>query len=285
MPSLTSADAWPVSPPLFVVVVAAVLYWLGGRRRVSRGRELEQRGRTVAFALGLFSIVVAIDTPLDPLADKLFAAHMTQHVLLLSVAPPLIVLSAPWMRLWQPLPLGFRRSVAKALARSPRARPLRALAHALAHPLCAWTLFCVDLVVWHLPGLYDLTLRSEAVHELEHALFFATGLLFWAACFDSPPFRVRLGWLWRAAYVGTAMLVGWVLAVVLAFATTPLYSAYATLAHRPGGLSALADQQIAAGVMWVPGSLSFTIAIVVFFYRWLEPETAGRRRLGLAGNR
>ena len=84
-----------------------------------------------------------------------------------------------------------------------------------------------------------------------------------------------------------AIAVGWVLAIVLALAPSPLYSAYASLAHRPGGLSALGDQQIAAGVMWVPGSIAFTIAFIVFLYRWLEPEPAGRRcraaRLGVAG--
>ena len=74
-----------------------------------------------------------------------------------------------------------------------------------------------------------------------------------------------------------AVLVGWVLAIVLALAPSPLYSAYSSLSHRPGGLSALGDQQIAAGVMWVPGSIAFTIAFIVFFYRWLGPEPAGQR--------
>jgi putative membrane protein len=285
VPSLTSAAAWPVSPPLFVVLAAALLYWLGGRRRVSAGRGHEQAWRTVSFALGLLTIVVAIDSPLDPLADSLFAAHMTQHVLLLSVAPPLIVLSAPWARLWQPLPLRFRRAAARAVVVSPRTRPLRVVSHGLAHPLVAWTLFNANLVVWHVPALYDLTLRSDAVHETEHALFFSTGLLFWGAVIDSPPFRARLDWVRRVAFVTGAMLVGWVLALVLAFATNPLYPAYASLAHRPGGLAAITDQRLAAGVMWVPGSLAFTVAFVVFFYRWLDPEpTSRRRRLGLAGN-
>jgi cytochrome c oxidase assembly factor CtaG len=285
VPPLTSAAAWPVSPPLYVVLVAALLYWLGGRRRVSAGRGNEQLWRTVAFALGLLTIVIAIDSPLDPLADSLFAAHMTQHVLLLTVAPPLIVLSAPWARLWQPLPLRFRRTVARAIVVSPRARWLRSLSHGLAHPLVAWTLFNANLVVWHVPALYDLTLRSDAVHETEHALFFFTGLLFWGAVIDSAPFHVRLDWLRRVAFVTGGMLVGWLLAVVLAFATTPLYPAYVSLAHRPGGLAEITDQRLAAGVMWVPGSLSFTVAIIVFFYRWLDPEPVSRRRrLGLAGH-
>jgi putative membrane protein len=282
MPSPTSAAAWPVSPPLVLVALAAMLYWLGGRRRVSRREGLEQLGRPLAFALGLVAVLAAVDSPLDPLADTSFAAHMAQHVLLLTVAPPLIVASAPWNRLWQPLPLGFRRTVARALVLSPRLRPVRAAAHAIGHPLCAWTLLNATMLVWHVPALYDLTLRSEWVHQLEHTLFFCTGLLFWAAVFDSPPFRARLDRLWRIAFVTTGMLVGWVLALVLAFATAPLYPAYAALAHRPGGLSALADQQLAAGVMWVPGSLSYTVAIVVLFYRWLAP-TPARRRLGLAG--
>ena len=283
MPSLTSAAAWPVEPPLLVVCVAAVLYVLGGRRHVSGRRGFRRHGRAIAFALGLLSIVAALDSPLDPLADSLFAAHMTQHVLLIAVAPPLLVLAAPWTQLWQPLPLRLRRTVAKAVVRSPRARPLRRFAHLVAHPASAWTLFAANLLVWHLPAAYNLTLRNQAVHELEHALFFATALLFWGAVFDSPPFRTRLSWLWRVAFVTTGMLVGWVLALVLAFATKPLYPAYAALPHRPGGLTALADQQLAAGVMWVPGSLAYTIAIIVFFYRWLEPEASRQQRLGLAG--
>jgi cytochrome c oxidase assembly factor CtaG len=179
---------------------------------------------------------------------------MAQHVLLLAVAPPLIVLSSAWTRLWHSLPL------------------------ALTHPLVAWTLFNVIMVVWHVPVLYDLALRNGALHVLEHGLFFATGLLFWSAAFDS----ARLASWWRIAYLTTGMLVGWLIALVLAFATSPLYSTYAALPHRPWGLSELADQQIAAGVMWVPGSLAYTVAIIVFVYRWLEPESSARR-LGLAG--
>jgi len=210
VPSIWSSAAWPVEPPLFAVVVAGTLYWLGGRRRVAARRGLERPAKTAAFYLGLFTIVLALDSPLDPLSDTLFAAHMAQHVLLLTVAPTLVVLSAPWMQMWQPLPLGFRRAVARAVVRHPNARPLRAAAHALGRPLVAWLVFDANLLLWHLPALYDLTLRSQAAHDLEHALFFSTGLLFWAQVFDSAPFRASLDWLWRAAYATTGMLVGWV---------------------------------------------------------------------------
>ena len=207
--------------------------------------------RRVALALGLASLLAAL---VMPLTHKLFAAHMAQHVLLLAVAPPLVVLSAPWLRLWRSLP------------------------RALTHPLFAWILFNATMVVWHIPALYDVSLRNGTLHVLEHCLFFGTGLLFWGAAFDS----ARLASWWRIAYLTTGMLVGWLIALVLAFATSPLYSTYAALPHRPWGLSELADQQIAAGVMWVPGSLAYTVAIIVFVYRWLEPESSARR-LGLAG--
>ena len=207
--------------------------------------------RWAALAFGLVSLLAALAVPLT---YTLFAAHMAQHVLLLAVAPPLIVLSSSWTRLWESFP------------------------RALTHPLFAWTLFNVTMIVWHVPALYDLALRSGALHVFEHCLFFGTGLLFWGAAFDS----ARLASWWRIAYLTTGMLVGWLIALVLAFATSPLYSVYAALPHRPWGLSELADQQIAAGVMWVPGSLAYTVAIIVFVYRWLEPESSARR-LGLAG--
>jgi cytochrome c oxidase assembly factor CtaG len=72
--------------------------------------------------------------------------------------------------------------------------------------------------------------------------------------------------------------------LVLAFASAPLYAPYAAIVHRPGGLSALNDQRLAAGVMWVPGSLTFTVAILVFFYRWLDPAPQRRITVAVARN-
>ena len=120
------------------------------------------------------------------------------------------------------------------------------------------------------------------MHEFEHATFFGAGILFWLQLIDSPPVHARLTYGRRAVYTIAATLVSWVLAIVLAFARNPLYSGYAHLVHRPGGLSALADQQIAGGVMWVPVSIPFTIAIVWALYRWLEPtpDAALARRNG-----
>ena len=93
---------------------------------------------------------------------------------------------------------------------------------------------------------------------------------------DSAPWRSRLPATARAAYLGLAMVAGWILAVVLATAPSPLYAPYAAEATRPGGLTALADQQLASGVMWVPGSIPLAVALLFIAYRWLEPKEEAR---------
>ena len=260
-----NVGGWSVGPSLLYVAFAGLLYWLGG---LGFRRPRQEPMRTAAFVAGLVTIVVALDSPIDRYAEQLFWVHMLQHVLLLTVAPPLILLGRPWPRMWRGLPLQWRTSVGRRIARGRVGIPVRALAR----PLPAWFLFNVTLIAWHVPGAYEATLRSSAVHQVEHAMFFFTGLLFWARVIDPGPLRPRLVWPMRIAYVIGAMIVGWGLAIALVLAPDPLYPHYAALTRRPGGISALTDQQLAAGVMWVLGSLSYGVAVLIGFYRWLEPE-------------
>jgi putative membrane protein len=255
---------WSIQAPLAYVAVAGLLYWLGGRRRQARTEPL----RVASFVAGLVTIVLALDSPIDTGADKLFWVHMVQHVLLLTAAPPLILLGRPWPRMWRALPLGFRTRVGRGLVRSSAAAPIRALAR----PMPAFILFNGMIIVWHIPSLYNATLSYEWLHQLEHATFFFTGLLFWARVIDPGPLRPRLQWPLRIAYVAGAMTVGSVLGFWLVLEPHALIPHYAALATRPGGLTALDDQQIAGGIMWVPGSVAYTIAALIGFYRWLAPE-------------
>jgi cytochrome c oxidase assembly factor CtaG len=160
------------------------------------------------------------------------------------------------------------------VARGRWTAPLRALAR----PLPAWILFNATVVAWHIPGAYNATLTSGPVHVCEHAMFFFTGLLFWARVIDPGPLRPRLVWPARIAYTAGAMVVGWVLAITLVIIPHPIYGYYAGLATRPGGLTALEDQQIAAGVMWVLGSIAYTVTFLTGFYRWLDPDRSARSR-------
>lgn len=268
--------------PLVLVGVACVLHLLGERRAariLARPRSSAARWRAASFYAGLAVTVVALESPIDTYAATLLWVHMLQHVLLMGIAAPLIVLGAPWMSIWRPLPLAFRRGAAKAVAKSDWFAPVRAVVRPLGRPAVAWIAFNVDLLAWHIPAAYDLTLRSAPVHVLEHVTFLLFGILIWAQMVDSAPLRSRLGGSARVYYCVSAMVPGWLLSLVLAFATRPLYSVYADLISRPGGISALVDQQLAAGVMLGLGSLASTVYVFFALYRWLgeDPELRARR--------
>lgn len=276
--------------PLLIACLAGVMYWRGGRgyraaRRlgtIAPDRVRMERWRAAAMIAAVLAAVLALQEPVDALAGELFWMHMVQHVLLLAVVAPLAVLAAPWMRLWRALPLTLRRTLARWAVNGVTAAPLRALTRALGHPLVAWALLACDLIAWHVPAAYDLTLRSEAVHYTEHASFLLFALLAWGQVIDSPPFHSRLQAPYRVAFAIGSMGVGWGLALMLAFASQPWYSAYAALGHRPGGISALTDQHLGAGVMWVPASLPWALAVFVLVYRWV-PDVQSRRTGGTGG--
>jgi putative membrane protein len=266
---------WPIEPwVLLGVEVAAILYIWGAQKEIAPDHSLprlRRRVRVGAFWSALAVIVFALDTPLEWLARQLFWAHMTQHLLLIMVAAPLLVLASPWLRIWRGLPLRIRRPLARVAAKHPTMAIPRGVLKWLSAPTAAFILSTVNLWAWHWPVLYDLTLRNHAVHHLEHALFLGLGILFWAQVIEQYPFRLRLSAFQRASYVFLGTIQSWALAAVLAFATTPYY-AYALLPSRPGGISALADQQLGAGIMWVPGSITYSIVFLAALFLWFREE-------------
>ncbi|HEX3512332.1 MAG TPA: cytochrome c oxidase assembly protein [Solirubrobacteraceae bacterium] len=271
---------WSLDPALLIVLAVAGLYSLGDRRTVTpAGSRGAQRVRSICFYASLAVIAIALDSPLEGLSAKLFWVHMIQHVLLIAVAPPLLVYARPWPRLVRGVSLGPRRTLARAVVVGAPLRPVRSAARALGRPLPSFVAFSGVLVAWHIPALFDATLRSGLLHALEHSLFFSTALLFWKNAIHSPPLRAPLSEPWRAAYVVGAMVVTWMLAVVLALEPHAIYAPYVHEASRPGGISALADQQLAAGVMWVPGSIAFLIVLFGQVHRWLTPAAPRPPRL------
>jgi cytochrome c oxidase assembly factor CtaG len=264
--------------PLIATAVVGAMYFLGGRRfrracragTIAPARIRTERLRTTWFVLGLVLLVFSLQEPIDKWADQLFWVHMIQHMMLIVVVAPLVVLGAPWMRVFRALPLRWRRALSLWVLKGRTGAPVRAIARWVGRPWVCWTLLALDVVVWHIPGAYDLTLRSEAVHYSEHATFLVFGIFVWGHLIESPPFHCVLSEPLRIVYAFSQMVVMWVLGLLLALAEQPWYSAYANLSHRPGGISALTDQQLAGGIMWVPASLPFSVAIIVWIYRWVS---------------
>jgi cytochrome c oxidase assembly factor CtaG len=162
-------------------------------------------------------------------------------------------------------------------------RPLRAAAAHLTTPRVALAFFCGVTLVWHVPVLFDATLRSGTVHAFEHETFLVAGFLFWSQLIDSPPLHSKLSYPARAVYTLVAIAAETALTLLLVLAPSGLYAGYAELDARPGGISALADQRLAAGIMWVPGSVPFFVALLVFAYRWLDDESRPRTARLAAG--
>src|SRR6266404_5610297 len=155
--------------PIVVCALAATLYAVGGRGRPRRWRE-------ASFYAGLLSVLAVLEPPFDGWADSSFALHMTQHVVLMTVSPALLVLGRPWPRMWLSLPLDVRRG-------------FRTVGAFLRRPAVSLTLMTAALALWHLPALYDAAVANEWIHVLEHVCFVGTSLLWWGSMLETPPDR------------------------------------------------------------------------------------------------
>jgi putative membrane protein len=256
--------------PFIGLVVAALFYWLGMRGMRGGRMRRERRWRTQSFYAGLVALALALGPPLDGLADELFWAHMVQHMLLQMVAPPLIVLGAPWLPCWRPFPLNFRRRLSRWLLHSRRAIPLRSAARGLGRPVVAWLFFVGTIWLSHLPAVFDFALRNSVFHEGEHFLFLSLGVLFWSRAIDSPPFHARLAPLPAFGFFLSAAAAETLLALVILAERSPLYTDYKALVSRPEHLSAIADQQLGGAIMLEPASIPLLFAIVWSIGRWLS---------------
>jgi cytochrome c oxidase assembly factor CtaG len=233
--------------------------------------------RGTYFLGAIFIILLGDSAPIDILSSRFFWVHMIQHLLLLVVMAPLLVAAAPLLPLWLGLP-GWAQRFMKAAAKPKALRPFYRVGYQVGHllqqPAISCGLLIIGIWVWHWPPLYDLALTNEAIHDwCEHLTFLAVSVLFWTQVIPSPPLRPHLGYLGRIGCVGIAIAQNIVLAVLLGFAQTPLYAPYVHLAQGLGGLSALQDQQLGAGIMWTFGDLPFMITIGILVQQWLASQS------------
>jgi putative membrane protein len=283
--------SWPLQPTVILgVLIGGALYWAGAAYSTRRGLAHRHRWwHSASFYAGLIVVLVALNGPIDALADQLFWAHMLQHELLVLLAAPLLLFGEPLMLMWRAVPLGARRASLEwfMTQRWPR-RIWEGVAHIVGTPVVAWALFLAVFLSWHVPALYDLALLNTSVHVLEHVMFLGAALLFWAQVVPSRPLRQRLGYVAQLIYVGTAALVMNFLAAVYMYSTAPMYPYYAELPRASGAMPALVDQHIAGAVMDAPCTILFFLAICTLLLLWLRederasstPEPAGARPSG-----
>jgi cytochrome c oxidase assembly factor CtaG/cytochrome c2 len=263
---------------VLVCLVLAVFGYAYGLYRLSAHARSRIFGglRTASFIAGIATLFVALISPLDALDDQLFSAHMTQHLLLMMVAAPLLVYGRPAMAFLWAFPMSVRRMIGRLWVGGGLHRGVRALMS----PLVVWLLCSVVLWFWHLPGPYGWALANEGVHTLEHFCFFITALMFWSLVIE--PFgRRRLDYGSTLIFVATLGVQNGLLGALLTLAGHPFYGVH--LETTVGwGLTPLEDQQLAGVIMWIPANLIHLTSLAVLFVLWMEnAERQARLRVSV----
>jgi putative membrane protein len=280
-----AATAWEFDP--FVVaglLLSGWLYWRGvGRlwRTMGRGKGIK-KSEVLCFAAGWFATAMALVSPLHPLGEALFSAHMVQHEILMAISAPLLVAGRPLIAFLKVLPGAW----AGALARCGNSATWQTLWRALASPLAAWLIHAAALWVWHIPWLFQAAVENDFTHSLQHVSFLFSALLFWWALLHG---RARMrGYGMAVLYIFTTALHTGALGAIITIANHPVYPVYETTT-RAFGLTPLEDQQLGGLIMWVPAGLVYVAVALALFAAWLresearvktyEMEWPGRSRL------
>jgi cytochrome c oxidase assembly factor CtaG len=236
--------AWRFEPGIVIpLVLSAWLYVRGGG------------ARKIWFWSGWGVLALALISPLHPLGEALFSAHMAQHEILMLIAAPLFVYARPLAPMLRALPSAWRR---------PAGRWSKACS---LDPFHAWWVHAVALWAWHAPVLFQLTLRSELAHTAQHLSFFVSALVFWEALFATRGRGVAV------VYIFTTAIHTSILGALLTFSQRLWYPAYASTVPA-WGLTPLEDQQIGGLLMWVPAGVIYTGLALAVFAAWLRESEA-----------
>jgi len=262
--------AWPAEPLLFLGLSAATgLYGLGWSRlrRVAGGIAVP-RVRAAIFSASIVAVALALLSPIAVYSERLFFMHMIQHLLLLLVAPPLLLLGRPLVPSLWGLPAPWRVALGQLLVPG---RPLARLGHLITTPLVAAAAFVITIAVWHIPVFYDAAQGRSVTHDLEHLMFFGTALLYWWPVIHPSGGRRRLSYARALPYLLPPFLESMLIGVLLTFAERPLYRTYAEMT-MPWGFTVVTDQQLGGLIMWIPGGMLFLIPLIGLLMALLQHE-------------
>ena len=226
------------------------LYWW--RSRVEHQRPTT--GQIIATVGGFVAMFLALNGPLHDLSDyDLFSAHMVQHLVLIFIVAPLLVVGTPGWMLRPALGIPGVGPVARWLTR----------------PAHAFVIFNVMMAGWHVPYFYNLAMAQHPVHIVEHLMFLAAAVLMWWPFLSPLPELPRLAYPGQMLYCFLMSIPMSIVAIYIAMADHVLYPAYEA-APRIWGLSPLEDQQLGGLIMWIPGGIVFYIVMTVVFFKWAQ---------------
>ena len=262
----------PVTVALTIaLLVGGCLYIRGCLRLRSTPASTLSVGRAGGFLLALVLIWVALGSPLATLDHEWLTAHMVQHLLLMSVAAPLIWLGAPLL----PMLRGLPRQVAALVRSWSGLRAVRRIGTAIAQPAFCWLAAALTLTVWHVPSLLTMAMHSDTWHLVQHASFLASGLLFWWPVIRPwPSARLEPSWS-LVLYLFLATLPCDALSAFLVFSERVAYPVYLIHSGRTAA-SVLADQECAGALMWTAVTIIYLTAATMLSMRLLAAQNPAR---------
>jgi len=250
-PSLLTS--WTLEPlQLAPIVLVAAAYVVRARTLARRGQPVPT-WRIALFSLGIALLVIAVASPIAEIGEQeLFSFHMTQHLLIGDLAPLCILagLTGPLLRPVLALPGVMRLRV-------------------LANPFVAFPIWATNLVLWHMPVLYEGAVEHSALHALEHMAFFGAGIVLWLPILETLPAPEWFGTGAKLAYIVGVRLVATVIGNVFIWAGSPFYAVYEG-GDDYLGLSPGADQSLAGSLMMLEGSLVTIVALAWLFLRMAQ---------------
>jgi putative membrane protein len=273
MPHLHHAMLRPFQSVLLtlILVLTALVYLRGWLSFHSARVAPTSVWRAFSFLVGLLLIWVAMASPIAALDHELLTIHMLQHLLLMTLASPLIWLGSPVEPLLQGLP---RRFVERLIAPLSQSGTAQRLVIFLSNPKFAWLAACAALIGWHIPIFFALGMQSAPWHLFEQLSFLATGLLFWWPVVQTLA-QPRVGEarhdLSMILYLFLATLPCDILSGFLVFCDRVVYPAYFSSSHMLG-FSAMEDQQCAAALMWTCVTIVYLVAGAILTMRLLSPQ-------------
>jgi len=247
----------------------------GWHRLQKVGQSEASLWRASAFLTGELLVTAIVASPLARLDHRWLTAHMAQHLVLMTLAAPLILLGEPALAFLTSLPAHFDTA---APGRLLRYAPIHGIERILAHPVFCWLAGTVCVIAWHIPGPFDLSMHSSVWHHFEQASFFAAGLLFWRPVVQPWPSVARRERWSIPLYLFLATIPCDALSAFLAFCGRVVYPMYASSPHFFSN-SALADQELAGATMWVWVTFVYLIPAVFITMLILAPTNTPGQRL------
>ena len=260
--------AWNTNPlPTLLLLVVANLY-LSGLSKWERPSHPVRLWQKICFFAGLIMLFIALQSPIDALAEHMLSFHQIQHILLRMFGPLLILLGAPLTPMLRGLPRWALLGVVRPIVSNTRARRAYDI---LTNPVFTTVLFLSILYLWQVPGAHNAALRNAGLHEFMHITMLSSGFLFWWLVVDPKPHRSRLHYGLRVLYLGLIIIPNTMLGAAITFADHVIYSAYAEV-EQPFNISLMTDQQVGGAILWVPGDMMSVIVAGVVMIMWYQRE-------------